>query len=182
MQNRDLLLSALLAPVAAYVAPALAEDFLTVAQAQQALFPVANRFAEHTLTFTSEQRKEIKKLAGTRQRGDQQQVWRADKNGELQGWFIIDEVIGKHEFITYALAISPEGKVLGIEVMSYRETHGGEVRKAEWRDQFTGKDLQDTLRLGKDISNISGATLSCRNLTDGVKRLLTQWDLYLRHG
>ena len=180
--NRDLLLSALLAPMAAYVAPALAEDFLTVAQAQQALFPAATQFAGHTLQFTSEQRAEIKKLAGSRQRDDQQKVWRAERDGELLGWFVVDDVIGKHEFITYALAISPDGNVLGIEVMSYRETHGSEVRKAEWRDQFTGKDLQDTLRLGKDISNISGATLSCRNITDGVKRLLTQWDLYLRNG
>jgi hypothetical protein len=35
-----------------------------------------------------------------------------------------------------------------------------------------GKTLQSKLDLGKDIQNISGASLSCRNITNGVKRLL----------
>ena len=177
---RDLALSALLVPVAAYVAPAYTADYLTVAQAQQALFASADNFVDSTLRFSDDQRNAIKKRAGTRQRDNHQQAWRAERDGELLGWMFVDDVIGKHEFITYAVAVSPEGEVLGLEIMSYRETHGGQVREADWRNQFTGKSLQDKLRLGKDVSNISGATLSCRNITDGVKRLLVQWDMFLR--
>ena len=36
------------------------------------------------------------------------------------------------------------------------------------------------LKLDEDIQNISGATLSCRHLTDGVKRLLALYDLVLK--
>ena len=43
---------------------------------------------------------------------------------------------------------------------------------ADWRALFKGKTLSDQFRLNRDIPNISGATLSCRNVTDGVKRLL----------
>jgi Na+-transporting NADH:ubiquinone oxidoreductase subunit NqrC len=46
------------------------------------------------------------------------------------------------------------------------------VRNPKWRALFKGKTLADPLRLGKDVPIITGATLSCRNLTDGVKRLL----------
>ena len=179
--NRELAMGALLIPLAAYVAPAFSADYLTVAEAQQALFPEASAFADAMLSFSDDQRDQIKKLAGTRQRSKQQEVWRAESKGELLGWMFVDNVIGKHEFITYAVAVSPEGNVMGIEILSYRETHGDEVREAEWRQQFTGKNLDDKLRLGKDIANISGATLSCRNITDGVKRLLVQWDMFLRH-
>ncbi len=93
---------------------------------------------------------------------------------------IIDDVIGKHEFITYAIGVSPRGKVLGLQILSYRETHGGEIRRQSWRSQFVGKSGEDRLRLGKDVDNISGATLSCRNVTDGVKRLLVIWDMKLK--
>ncbi len=180
--QRNLALGALLVPVSAYVMPTYAVEYLTVAQAQQALFPQATAFQPHPLAFSDAQRKAIKSSAGTRQRSEIQQVWRAERDGELLGWVFVDDVIGKHEFITYATALSPQGAVLGVEIMSYRETHGDEVREAQWRQQFVGKTLDDKLRLGKDIDNISGATLSCRNVTDGVKRLLVQWDLFLRDG
>jgi Na+-translocating ferredoxin:NAD+ oxidoreductase RnfG subunit len=81
-------------------------------------------------------------------------------------------VVGKHEFITYAAAISPQGKVLGIEVLIYRETYGYQVRDASWRNQFKGKTLQDAFKLDADVTNVTGATLSCRNVMNGVKRLL----------
>lgn len=157
---------------AAIVSHAHAEDYLTIAQAQQLLFPNAKVFLESAINLTDDQRDHIKKIAGVRQRTQVQQNWRAEYDGKLLGYFLVDDVIGKHEFITYATAISPEGKVLGIEILSYRETHGGQIRKPEWRTHFKDKTLGDQFKLNKDIPNISGATLSCRNVTDGVKRLL----------
>lgn len=171
MNSRDWA-AACFVPAVVMVAPALAQDYLTVPQAQKVLFPAADSFVDSTVKLTGEQRDRIKALSGVRQRWDTQQVWQARQGGRLQGWFIVDNVIGKHEFITYAAAISPEGKVLGIEILSYRETHGGQVREAAWRAHFVGKQLADPFKLDRDIPNISGATLSCRNITDGVKRLL----------
>ena len=127
----------------------------------------------------SDLKSEIKKLSGLRQRWDTQDVWRAEKAGQLSGWFIVDNVVGKHEFITYGAAISPDGHVLGIEIMSYRETHGDEIREASWRRQFENKTLADPFKLNEDVMNISGATLSCRNVLDGVKRLLVLHKLVL---
>jgi Na+-translocating ferredoxin:NAD+ oxidoreductase RnfG subunit len=157
-----------------------AEDFLTVQQAQQVLFPAATVFMDAPINLSDPQRDEIKKIAGVGQRQNIQKSWRVEKNGELLGWFMVDDVIGKHDFITYASAISSQGKVLGIEIISYRETHGGQIRQAQWRENFLGKSLQDRFRLGQDIPNISGATLSCRNVTDGVKRLLAIHQIVLR--
>jgi len=114
-----------------------------------------------------------------RQRTAEQKVWRAERDGQLLGWFVVDEVIGKHEFITYAVAISPDGHVLGVEILTYRETHGGQVREAAWRKHFAGKTLADRFKLDEDVPNISGATLSCRNVMDGVKRLLVVHKLFL---
>lgn len=178
MQHRDW--AAMLAPIAVLAAPqAFAADYLTVPQAQAQMFPGAH-LAPQPLKFNGEQRDRIKAQAGVRQRTDEQAVWRAERDGKLQGWFIVDEVIGKHEFITYATAISPDGHVLGLEILSYRETHGGQVRAPGWRAGFVGKTVADPLKLDQDIPNIGGATLSCRNLTDGVKRLLVIHQQFLK--
>jgi Na+-translocating ferredoxin:NAD+ oxidoreductase RnfG subunit len=94
---------------------------------------------------------------------------------------VIDEVLGKHERIKYAVAIGPDGTVRQIEILDYRESYGYEVRDAAWRQQFVGKTAASTLQLGADIRNISGATLSSKHLTDGVKRVLAMYELALKH-
>jgi Na+-translocating ferredoxin:NAD+ oxidoreductase subunit G len=149
-----------------------AAEYLTIPASQKALFPEADSFVDARVQLSDAQRDEIKRLSGVRQREAQQAVWRAEKQGQLLGWFIVDEVVGKHEFITYAAAISPQGKVLGVEVLIYRETYGYQVRDASWRDQFKGKTLQDAFKLDADVASVTGATLSCRNVTNGIKRLL----------
>jgi electron transport complex protein RnfG len=169
--------AALVAP-----APAYAADYLTVPQAQQLLFPEADRFLDTTVELSDDQSKAIEEKSGVRQRWKKQAVWRAEKAGELIGWFIVDEVIGKHEYITYAAGLTLDGKVRGVEVLVYRETHGYQIRNPEWWQAFVGKTLTDPFKLDQDIPNIAGATLSCKNVTNGVKRLLALQQVALSRG
>jgi Na+-translocating ferredoxin:NAD+ oxidoreductase RnfG subunit len=93
----------------------------------------------------------------------------------------VDEVVGKHEMITYAVALNPLGAVTGIEVLDYVESYGYEVADVQWRNQFIGKMASDPIKLNKDIQNIGGATLSCKHLTDGVKRVAVLYELALKN-
>jgi Na+-translocating ferredoxin:NAD+ oxidoreductase RnfG subunit len=163
----------LLVPAAVAMAPAAhAVTYLTVPQAQAALFMAGDQFVDAKVHLTDDQRDAIKKLSGTRQREPEQPVWRVERAGKQVGWFMVDEVVGKHEFITYALATTMDGHVVGIEILDYRETYGFQVRDADWRKNFHGKTLADPIKIDSDIPNITGATLSCRNVSNGVKRLL----------
>ena len=165
--------AALWIPVVTASMPAVAyaAQYLTVEQAQRQLFPAAERFAPVPLNISPDVRARVAAESGVSD-GDEPRVWRALRGGTLLGSFIVDEVIGKHEFITYAVAIDPQGTVRGVEILDYRETRGGEVRDPRWRAQFVDKGPRDPLRLGEDIQNLSGATLSSRHITDGVRRLV----------
>lgn len=181
MSHRNWPALAALPVLAVVAAPAWAADYLTVVQAQHALIPQAQTFTAFPLTLTAAQLAKIRQMSGTPQRTAQPKVWRAQRGAATLGWVIVDEVIGKHEFITYATGISPDGHVLGVEILSYRESKGGQVRDPRWRDRFRNKTLGDPFRLNQDIPNISGATLSSRNITDGVKRLLAIHNVALAH-
>jgi Na+-translocating ferredoxin:NAD+ oxidoreductase RnfG subunit len=158
----------LLLPATALVAaPAAATTYFTVEQAQQQLLP-GQALTPVAVTLTPAQADAIEKASGVRVREKALKVWRA-ANG---GWFYVDQVLGKHEFITYALALDAQGAVTGIEILDYRETYGGAVRNPKWRAQFTGKKYGAPLKLDADIVNLSGATLSSAHITDGVRRLL----------
>ncbi len=163
-------------PASALIAPsAFAVQYLNVEQAQKAIFP-GNTFAATPIKLTGAQRKTIEQTGHVRVLKNEQQVWRVSGGG----WFIIDEVVGKHEFITYAVGLNANGSVKQIEVMEYRETYGYEIRNEKWRAQFVGKTSRSALKLDDDIKNISGATLSCRHITDGVKRLLAFYEVVLK--
>jgi Na+-transporting NADH:ubiquinone oxidoreductase subunit NqrC len=154
------------------VASAYAAQFLSVEQAQRLFFPAADSFAERKVELTSEQLGQVERQARSRMRLKRYRIWEALAQGQRLGWFIVDEVYGKHEFITYAVALDPSGAVLGIEILVYRESYGGEIRNPQWRGQFVGKRSGDGLQLDKEIRNISGATLSCQHITEGIRRLL----------
>ena len=156
------------APLAvATVSSGFAVTYLNVEQAQAAIFP-GQSFSAYPLQLSDAQRKTIEQESRVRLTGTPPRIWQLKEGG----WFIVDEVIGKHEFITYAVGLTRDGAVKGIEIMDYRESYGGQVRDPKWRAQFVGKKNGAPLLLDRDIKNISGATLSSRHLSDGVRRVL----------
>lgn len=157
-----------LAPVALLAsAPCHAEVYFDVQQVQAALFPGV-KLSPIPLLLSNEQMRDIAQRSGIGVSDPRPHVWQAE-NG---GWLYIDRVIGKHDYITFALALNADGSVRKVEIMEYREGYGGQVRNERWRDQFIGKDAAHVPQAGGDIKNISGATLSCSHLTDGIRRLL----------
>ena len=147
-------------PVAAISIPAYAATYLTVEQAQQTIFP-GEKLAPANIMLTNEQAREIERRSDANVRRKNIKLWKV-ANGS---YFIVDEVVGKHEFITYAVGLNADGY---------------EVRNADWRAQFVGKNAAAPLKLNKDIKNISGATLSCRHIADGVKRILATYEIALK--
>ena len=173
--NPWLLPVALCAPLQAF-----AVQYLTVDAAQQLMFPAATEFKPRAVLLTVAQREAIAHTAGTAVRVAEVKCWEARGPQGPLGLVLVDEVIGKHEFITYAVALKPDGSVLQVEILDYRETYGGQIRQPAWRAQFTGKTVTDNVRVDKNIQNLAGATLSSVHVTDGIRRLLATYDLALR--
>ena len=96
------------------------------------------------------------------------------------GHVFVDEVIGRQSLITYAVGIDAGGALRNLEIMAYRESHGGELRNPAWRGQFAHRSELGELRFRADIKNISGATLSSEHVTQGVRWLLALWQSALR--
>jgi len=166
--------------LAAGAVPCYAATYLTADQAQKICFTNATRFVAADVKLSPEQMKAIEKDSGVRVRLDTQKVWRAEAGGRFLGWFIQDEVLGKHEFIQWVLALNADGSVRQIEILDYRETYGSQIREDKWRAQFYGKEHGAKLKLDDDIKNIAGATLSSRHIADGVKRLLSFYEFALK--
>jgi hypothetical protein len=171
---------ALAALTAAPVQIVVATEYLSVEAAQKALFPQADLFSELILSLNAAQREQVASLAGPQPPHRSLRAWKAMRGGELAGYVFVDEVIGREDFITYAAGIDAAGHLGALEVLAYRESHGGEIRSDAWRRQFAGRQGLGQLRVQTDIKNIAGATLSCEHVTAGVRWLVALWQVALR--
>jgi hypothetical protein len=158
----------------------VAADYLSVDAAQKAVYPEASSFEEMVVTQNPEQLQALLARAGPQPPHGMIRIWKATKNGALLGHFFVDEVIGRQNLITYAVGIDANGALRNLEIMAYRESHGGEVRNPAWRAQFNDHSKLEQLRFRTDIKNISGATLSSEHVTEGVRWLLALWQAALR--
>ncbi len=149
-----------------------AEVYQTDQQAVASLFP-GEKMEKKSFELTPEDSEKIHAAAKETVRGTSLVVWKNTKGDCV----FIDQVLGKHEFITMAVGISKDGKVKGIEILEYRESYGQQVRGEEWRSQFVGKTSSAPLKVNEYIQNLSGATLSSAHVTGGVRRLLKTYDV-----
>lgn len=160
-------------------AGAFAVEYMSAQQAAKAMFPEAESFEPQALSLDAAQLQQLQ-AAGVKPRSAQWQLMAARHAGKTLGWVVADEVVGKFELIGYAVGLNADGSVRQVEILSYRESHGGEIRLPAWRRQFAGKTAASPLKVGDDIANISGATLSCSHVTEGVRRIVAVVDLARR--
>lgn len=76
--------------------------------------------------------------------------------------------------IVLLVGVSRENKVLGLKVLSQKETPGlgNKVAGQRWLRQFIGRGPADPLEPKKDIDAITGATITSRAVCEGVRKLL----------
>lgn len=165
-----------LAALIALMGPAVtltahAEIYMSDEQAAKIFFP-NQIFKKETFALTEEEIKKIESASNEVVRNKNLVILKA-KDGSI---VFIDQVLGKHEFITYAVGLTKDGHVQGVEILEYRESFGHQVRREEWRKQFVGKDKNATLKLDQDIKNLSGATLSSAHISGGVRRVLQTYE------
>jgi hypothetical protein len=155
--------------------------FLTEDEAARLMFPQSERISQEIIQMIPDRKKTVEDRIGWRFPESEFVVYIGRTEDRIDGYALVQNTIGKHKPITYMVGVDPDGGVLNIEVLIYRESRGSEVRTKRFNAQYEGKTLFDPIRMNKDIINISGATMSVRSLSAGVKRTLVIVDeIYLK--
>jgi Na+-translocating ferredoxin:NAD+ oxidoreductase RnfG subunit len=145
---------------------------MDVEQAQRLLIPQAALFASVSVVMGDAELATLARQTETSvPKRFSPKVWEGQAAGKGLGWVMLDRVVGKYDLIDYAVGFDRDARILGVEVLVYRESHGAEIRQTNWRAQFKGRQGPQALRFADEIRNISGATLSCQHVTEGVQRL-----------
>ena len=97
-------------------------------------------------------------------------------NGGLAGYCVRVAPTGFDGKIDMMVAITPEGAVKGVRVISHTETPGLGSKAAEDDYLNTYRGKSGTLVLGEDVDAIAGSTFSSRAIFEGVNAALSCYD------
>ena len=110
----------------------------------------------------------------------------AQKDSQILAYVVESESKGFGGAIKMLVAISPDGKVIDYNILSHNETPGlgDATAKEPFKSQFKEKTVE-TLAVVKDPSNtdniqaITGATISSKAVTKGVKEAVEKVEQYI---
>jgi Na+-translocating ferredoxin:NAD+ oxidoreductase RnfG subunit len=146
--------------------------YLTRKQALERVFPKGCAVSERVISISNDEAKRLGETLGIPVLEQDYVFYVARHEGRVIGRAVVMDVIGQYRPITFVVGIHPEGSVARVDIMVYRETRGSEVRRRAFLEQYEEKSLESPLRLNNDIINITGATLSSRHVTQGVRLAL----------
>jgi len=158
-----------------------AEVFLTEEDALKLMFPKSERIRKDVLHLNQEQKRLVESRIGWKFPEESFEVYIGESGAAVDGYALVQNTVGKHKPMTYMVGVDRKGHVLNVELLVFRESRGSEVRTKRFNYQYEGKSVLDPVRINRDIINISGATMSVRSMTAGVKRVLVLIDeFYLK--
>ena len=92
-----------------------------------------------------------------------------DSSG-LLGYSVVSEVVGRSGPFRIHVLLDKQCVVKRATVISYPWSHGRQVSRRSFSNQFEGKGPEDAIELGKDIDVVTGATISCGAMAQGVRQ------------
>lgn len=159
----------------------MAEVFLSEEEAVKLMFPKSERVKKELLKVPTDKKTVIEERIGWKFPEEAFEVYIGETGAQIDGYALVQNTIGKHKPMTYMVGVDAHGRVSNVELLVFREARGSEVRTKRFNVQYEGKTVLDPVRINKDIINISGATMSVRSISAGVKRVLVLVDeFYLK--
>ncbi len=157
------------------------EEFMTEEEAVKAILPKSKQIKKDLIRLTAEKKELIEQRIGWKFPEDEFELYIGQTGNKVDGYAMIHNTIGKYKPMTYMVGVDAAGTCSDVELLIFRDAKGSEVGRKRFNSQYDGKTVADPIRINKDIINISGATMSVRSMSAGVKRVLVLIDeFYLK--
>tara|TARA_B100000315_G_C14549745_1_gene575133 strand:- start:759 stop:1457 length:699 start_codon:yes stop_codon:yes gene_type:complete len=154
--------------------------YLTEDKALELLLPHSETIRAENRVLTPEKKSCIENRIGWKFPETSFKFFIGETGGTIDGYASIQNTIGKYRPMTYMVGITSSVSVSQVEMLIYRESRGAEIRKPRFMHQYKGKKSDDPIRINRDIINSTGATMSVRSMSAGIKRaLVLTEELYL---
>ena len=158
-----------------------AEVFMSEEEALKIVLPKSQRVRKEVIQLAQDRKDLIEQRIGWKFPEQAFEVYIGETGDKIDGYAMVHNTVGKHKHMTYMVGVDAKGTCSDVELLVFREARGSEVGRKRFNVQYEGKTVLDPIRINKDIINITGATMSVRSISAGVKRVLVLIDeFYLK--
>ncbi|TKB64299.1 MAG: FMN-binding protein [Nitrospira sp.] len=158
-----------------------AEILMTEEAAVKIILAKSERVRKEVLQLTQDKKDLVEQRIGWKFPEQAFEIYIGETGDKIDGYAMVHNTIGKHKHMTYMVGVDTKGACSDVELLVFREVRGSEVGRKRFNVQYEGKTVLDPIRINKDIINITGATMSVRSISAGVKRVLVLIDeFYLK--
>ncbi len=154
---------------------ASAKHLMTVDKAMSKMFKKHTRYDIKRQTLTSEQIAQLEEDADITFKGTHAHdivIYTVYQDNAVMGYAFEDTVFGKWGPIHFLMGVNLDGSVKEIRILDFEEIRGKGASKRRFLKQYKKKTIHDPIRIRRDIDGISGATVTSRSMTDGVRKLV----------
>ena len=158
---------------------AFSKVYMTRDEALKLVFPDASEIVKKNIFLNSDQVKEIESLARTKLESKLYLFYEGKKGDETLGYAVIDTHQLRTMTETVIIVINPDGTHRMTEILAFFEPPDYKPED-NWIDLFNGKALNDSLWIGRDIPNITGATITANALMNSIRRVLAVYNIAVK--
>lgn len=166
-------------------------QLMSTEEALKQIFGTKPEIVEETKELEGEKLEQVKERLGGKlhdlQEGsesaqveaeDEVTFYFAEQDGKRYGVATVVTEPGKWGPVTFIIAMDPKGTVRTVKVLSYEEKRGRPIARSSFLNQFQGKSSDDPVKVGQDISGISGATISSRSAAFAVRKAIAMYEVF----
>jgi len=163
------------------VSPSVSKVFMKRDEALKTAFPNAAEIEKKEIFLSSDQSRTIESLASSKNESKLYIIYEAKNEEKTLGYAIIDTHTLRTKTETVMFVINPDGSLRQTEILAFFEPQDYQPGE-NWIELFEGKNLDDTLKVGKDIPNITGATITANSLSQAIRRILAVFKVASEQG
>ena len=178
---RFCLLLTLLVIQLAYVPYSDAMVLMKRDEALSTAFPGADNIKKTKLFLTKEQAAQIESIARAKVDSRLYVIYEGKKGDQTLGYAIIDTHGLRTKSETVMFVINPDGTLRKAEILAFFEPPEY-MAGDKWINLFDNKEATDPMKLGKDIPNITGATITANSLSSSIRRVLAVFKVATENG
>ncbi len=158
-----------------------AKVFMKRDEALSAAFPEASEIKKNEIFLSSEESREIESVSNSKNDSKLYIIYEARSGNETVGYAIIDTHTLRTKTETVMFVINPDGSLRQAEILAFFEPPDYQAGN-NWIELFEGKSAGDGMKMGKDIPNITGATITANSLSQAIRRILAVFRLASDNG
>lgn len=160
------------------VETAAGKVFYAKDEALQLAFPEADTIEPRVFFLTPDQIRAIEARSGARLDSKLLTVHVGKRSGRVLGYALIDIHVVRTQPEASMVVLSPEGTIVSTVILAFHEPLEY-LPPDRWLTQFRRKAAARELHVGREISGITGATLTAHAVTEAARKALAVYEVLL---